>query len=52
VSADLYGLADVTLLGRHGVDADEAVSVVAPVDKRGEPEGKSCLGKGRPGWAG
>jgi len=33
VIADLFGLADVTLLGRHELDAYVAVPVVVPVHK-------------------
>lgn len=37
VTADLHGLAIVTLLGRHEFDAAVAVLVVVPVDKLGNP---------------
>ena len=32
VAGDLYGLTEVTLLGRHEFDGDVAVLVVVPVD--------------------
>ena len=37
VTADLHGLAIVTLLRRHEFDAAVAVLVVVPVDKLGDP---------------
>ena len=37
VTADLHGLAIVTLLGRHEFDAAVAVLVVVPVDELGDP---------------
>lgn len=37
VTADLHGLALVTLLGRHEFDAAVAVLVVVPVDELGDP---------------
>jgi len=37
VTADLHGLAIVTLLRRHEFDAAVAVLVVVPVDELGDP---------------
>jgi hypothetical protein len=37
VTADLHGLAIVTLLGRHELDAAVAVLVVVPIDELNDP---------------
>jgi hypothetical protein len=38
VSADFQGLAAVALVGRHKFDTAVAVTLVVPVDERGNPQ--------------
>ena len=47
VPADLYGLADMAVVGRHGLNAAVAVPVITPIHKQGHPmAGVLRTGKG------